>query len=74
MWTVQPLLQAGVWTPPNRASATKDTVAVATDVAQILEKEEQGQLNSDAVSIASFASYNSRVYSPVSPKLRILII
>lgn len=65
VWTVQPLLQAGLWTPPIRASATKDTVAVATDVAQILEKEEQDQLNSDAVSIASFASYNSRVYSPM---------
>lgn len=66
VWTIQPLLQAGLWTPPIRATATKDTVAVATDVAQNLEKEEQDTLNADAVSVASFASYNSCVYSPVS--------
>ncbi|XP_034251665.1 pleckstrin homology domain-containing family M member 1 isoform X2 [Thrips palmi] len=65
VWTLQPLLQAGLWTPPIRPSASKDAVAVATDVAQILEREEQDSLNSDAVSVASFASHNSFVHSPM---------
>lgn len=65
-WTLQPLLQAGLWTPPIRASTTKDSVSTATDVAQILEREEQEALSVDTVSIASFASHHSSSFSPVS--------
>ena len=64
-WTMQPLLQAGLWTPPIRASATKDAVATATDVAQILEREEQEAVSVDSVSIASFSSHQSG-FNPVN--------
>lgn len=67
VWTLQPLLQAGLWTPPIRPSAMKEpAVPVGTDISQILDKEEQDTVNADAVSVASFGSYGNSIYSPVS--------
>lgn len=65
-WTLQPLLQAGLWTPPIKSTVAKDPISVATDIAQILEKEEQEAMSADTVSVASFASHQSIGFSPVS--------
>lgn len=66
VWTLQPLLLAGLWTPPIRATTTKDHVAVATDVARGLETEEQEGVGADTISIASMASLpNAAFNSPM---------
>ncbi|XP_026291644.1 uncharacterized protein LOC113216125 isoform X1 [Frankliniella occidentalis] len=63
-WTLQPLLLAGLWTPPIRSTATKEVVAVATDVAQILENEELEASQADTISVASFQSTGT-AFSPM---------
>ncbi|KAK3932524.1 Pleckstrin homology domain-containing family M member 3 [Frankliniella fusca] len=60
-WTLQPLLQAGLWTPPIK-SVPKETVPVATEAAELGTEEQEA----DTISVASYQSIGAAI-SPMFP-------